>query len=137
MGVHFPFALHRGDGEILIRIPVAVNEEGSLFCVGEVNEGALLNVAEAVEPGSTETVTALVAGYRNLEASSGLFFYCAGRRLHLGAAAKHELEQLANLIAPTPLIGALTLGEIGNSPEGGYPLFHNATLVAIPLDCSS
>ncbi|MGB8517246.1 MAG: FIST N-terminal domain-containing protein, partial [Gallionella sp.] len=61
MGVHFPFALHRISGEMLIRIPVAVDDEGALFCVGEVPEGALLNVAQAIPPGSTEAVSKLVA----------------------------------------------------------------------------
>lgn len=137
MGVHFPFALPRGDGEILIRIPVAVDEQGALYCVGEVPEGALLTVARAAAPGSGKTVAALVEGYSALHATRGLFFYCAGRRMHLGDAAGEELTQLATALAPQPLIGALTLGEIGNSPAGGYPLFHNAALVALPLEGAS
>ena len=133
MGVHFPFALLRGDGEMLIRIPVSLDDDGSLFCIGEIPEGALLNVAQAIMPGDTQSVANLIDKYRSLQASSGIFFYCAGRRLHLGEASMQELELLSVSIAPQPLIGALTLGEIGNSPEGGYPLFHNATLVALPL----
>jgi hypothetical protein len=134
MGVHFPFALVRANGELLIRIPVAVDDEGALFCVGEVPEGALLTVAHGIEVGNPDTVYKLVAQYQNLQAASGLFFFCAGRRMHLGEeGAALELAQLAASLPNQPLFGALTLGEIGNSTSGGYPLFHNATLVALPL----
>ncbi len=134
MGVHFPFALVRANGELLIRIPVAVDDEGALFCVGEVPEGALLTLAHGIEVGNPATVYKLVAQYQNLQAASGLFFFCAGRRMHLGEdGAVLELAQLAASLPDQPVLGALTLGEIGNSSSGGYPLFHNATLVALPL----
>ena len=134
MGVHFPFALVRANGELLIRIPVAVDDEGALFCVGEVPEGALLTLAHGIEVGNPATVYKLVAQYQNLQAASGLFFFCAGRRMHLGEdGAVLELAQLAASLPDQPVLGALTLGEIGNSTSGGYPLFHNATLVALPL----
>ncbi len=134
MGVHFPFALVRANGELLIRIPVAVDDEGALFCVGEVPEGALLTVAHGVEVGNPDTVIKLMAHYQKLQADTGLFFFCAGRRMHLGTEGTAlELAQLATALKDQPLLGALTLGEIGNSASGGYPLFHNATLVALPL----
>lgn len=134
MGVHFPFALVRANGELLIRIPVAVDDEGALFCVGEVPEGALLTVAHGVEAGNPDTVTQLVAQYQKLQADTGLFFFCAGRRMHLGTkGTEFELTQLATALSGQPLLGALSLGEIGNSTSGGYPLFHNASLVALPL----
>ena len=134
MGVHFPFALMRADGQVLIRIPVAVDDEGALYCVGEVPDGALLSVAQAVAPGSRETVDVLVRKFSSHQAETGLFFYCAGRRMHLGEeAGNEELGQLARQLGSLPVMGALSLGEIGNSAAGGYPLFHNAALVAMPL----
>ena len=134
MGVHFPFALMRANGELLIRIPVAVDEEGALFCVGEVPEGALLTIAHGVEAGNLDTVSKLMAHYQQLQAESGLFFFCAGRRMHLGnEGATLELSLLVAALVDQPVLGALTLGEIGNSTAGGYPLFHNAALVALPL----
>ncbi len=137
MGVHFPFALMRANGECLIRIPVAVDEDGALFCVGEVPEGALLTVARGIEAGNGDAVIKLARQYQDLQARAGLFFYCAGRRMHLSSAASEELSQLASVLPDEPLLGALTLGEIGNSAFGGYPLFHNATLVALPLELAS
>lgn len=138
-GVHFPFALVRASGESLIRIPVAVDDEGALLCVGEVPEGALLTVARAIAPGHMDTVNHLCAAYTGLQAQGGLFHYCAGRRMHLGGeAAQQEVQHAAQQWPTSPLVGALTLGEIGQAAEGGgYPLFHNAALVALPLDTAA
>lgn len=133
MGVHFPFALIRAGGQVLIRIPVAVDDEGALFCVGEVPSGALLSVAKAVEPGSAETVQTLLEKVRSSTTAGRLFFYCAGRRMHLGDAASAELARFAEGLPDQSVVGALSLGEIGNAPAGGYPLFHNAALVAMPF----
>jgi hypothetical protein len=133
MGVHFPFALVRADGEVLIRIPVAVDDEGALFCVGEVPDGALLSVARAVLPGSTHTVKKLLEKYRARRAQHSLLFYCAGRRMHFPESARQELSLFTQGMGSQPVIGGLSLGEIANSPSGGYPLFHNATLMIMPL----
>lgn len=134
MGVHFPFALLRGEGDMLIRIPVAVDDEGALYCVGEIPEGALLSVARAIPPGSDETVRVLLREIQARQSVQWMFFYCAGRRMHLGEAAADELKQLAEQMSPTGVHGVLSLGEIGDSATGGYPLFHNASIVALPLE---
>jgi hypothetical protein len=35
-------------------------------------------------------------------------------------------------LAPAPLFGALSLGEVTNDHGEGHPRFHNATLVEMP-----
>lgn len=131
--IHFPFGIVRANDEIIVRIPVALEEDGSLFCVGEVPPNAMLTLLQAPEVDSRSTVNKLAAG---LEALNGpmagrelLTFYCAGRRLHIGDAAKDELKELESLSGADVMAGALSLGEIGSSTQWGYPLFHNATLV--------
>ena len=133
--VHFPFGIIRANHEILVRIPVALEEDGSLFCVGEVPANAVLTLLEAPKVDSPQTLQALVQGLTringNLGGSELLLFYCAGRRLHLGLdAATGELHQFTQLTQAAPIAGALSLGEIGSSLQWGYPLFHNATLVS-------
>ncbi|CDI00871.1 putative FIST C domain protein [Candidatus Competibacter denitrificans Run_A_D11] len=130
--VHFPFALNRAHGESIVRIPVLVEEDGAVYCSGEVPENALLSVVRAVAPGSLETVHALGAWMRPHTARGVLTFYCAGRLMHLGVeAGLTELAALTNELAPMPLFGALSLGEIG-SGQRHYPAFHNAMIVALP-----
>jgi hypothetical protein len=131
--VHFPLALHLAEGEPLVRIAVAVDEDGSLLCIGEVPESALLHVVEAAAPDSPETALAVAAAVGAHDPAAVLAFYCAGRLLHHGeAAAQRELAALGDALAPAPIFGALSLGEIANYQGVGYPRFHNATLVAMP-----
>jgi len=133
--VHFPFGIIRANHEVLVRIPVALEEDGSLFCVGEVPANAVLTLLEAPKIDSPYTLQTLVQGLTSLSGelagSDLLLFYCAGRRLHLGLdAATGELHQFSQVTQAAQITGALSLGEIGSSLQGGYPLFHNATLVA-------
>lgn len=134
MGVHFPFALVRAHGDVLIRVPVDVDPDGALLCTGEVPEGALLSIAKAIEPGDMSAVDTLVDQRRRLGGSNEMFFYCAGRRMHLGPnGAELELKGLQERLGGTPVLGALTLGEVGCRTSRGYPLFHNASIVCLPM----
>ena len=133
--VHFPFGIVRADGEVLVRIPVAFDDAGALVCLGEVPPNALLTLLDAPAVDSAHTLDTLVQGLAAHEPARDcderLLFYCAGRRQHLGdAAATRELAALGARMAHARIAGALSLGEIGSSTRGGYPLFHNATLVA-------
>lgn len=137
--VHFPFGIIRANHEVLVRIPVALEEDGSLFCVGEVPANAVLTLLEAPKIDSPHTLQTLVQGLTELNGelagSEMLLFYCAGRRLHLGLeAASNELHQFTLRTRAAQVAGALSLGEIGSSLQWGYPLFHNATLVATRWD---
>ncbi|MET0068369.1 MAG: FIST C-terminal domain-containing protein [Candidatus Thiodiazotropha sp.] len=129
--VHFPFGILRADEEVLVRIPVALESDGSLFCVGEVPEHVVLTLLEAPQGDALQT-DRLLASRLGGQQPSVLTFYCAGRRMHLGESqAAEELQHLQTHLNATQLYGALSLGEIGSSQRGGYPLFHNATLVCM------
>lgn len=132
--VHFPFGIVRADGEVLVRIPVAFDPDGALVCLGEVPADALLTLLDAPAVDSAHTLDTLVRGLAaqsDAHCEELLLFYCAGRRGHLGAdAATRELASLDARIEPVRVAGALSLGEIGSTTGAGYPLFHNATLVA-------
>jgi len=130
MGVHFPFGMLRANGETVVRIPVSLEADGSLFCVGEVPENAVLTLMEAVEPDSAHTIEALTQQLGPMaEHEILLHFYCAGRRLHLGEKAAREVAALQRRVSPALLVGALSLGEIAPARAGDYPLFHNASLL--------
>jgi hypothetical protein len=134
--VHFPFGILRASGEIVVRIPVALADDGSLFCVGEVPENSVLVLLKSPEAGGNACLDRLVKDLDFSSAGSSgnrlLAFYCAGRRMHLGDAAEAELAALCARAEVSQLAGALSLGEIGSTQRGGYPVFHNATLVCRP-----
>lgn len=133
--VHFPFGILRANHNALVRIPVELDQDNALFCVGEIPPHAMLTLLEAPQVDSGFTLHALQQGLAELlgEQATGdyLLFYCAGRRMHLGhQAASAELSEFGRMTGAAAVAGALTLGEIGGSTLWGYPLFHNATLVA-------
>jgi hypothetical protein len=134
-GVHFPFGIVRANHHVLVRIPVMLAADGSLFCVGEVPANSVLTLLKAPTVRTVETLHNLTEGLKVLNGdvtdTELLLFYCAGRRLHLGIPmATTELEAFAELTHALQIAGALSLGEIGGSTVHGYPLFHNAILVA-------
>lgn len=134
--VHFPFGILRANHHVLVRIPVMLAEDGGLFCVGEVPPNAVLTLLERPSVDSNETLHVLVDGLTvlngNPAGSELLLFYCAGRRLHLGVeTATLELQEFVKRTQAARVCGAVSLGEIGGSTLHGYPLFHNATLVAL------
>lgn len=133
--VHFPFGIVRANHHVVVRIPVMLAEDGSLFCVGEVPANSLLTLLEAPKVDSTETMRVLTEGLSSLNGGSRnaelLLLYCAGRRMHMGLeAATGELHEFAQRTGAQRTAGVLSLGEIGGSTVHGYPLFHNAALVA-------
>lgn len=138
--VHFPFGIPRANEDLVVRIPVALNEDGSLFCVGEVPENAMLVLLRAPEAGEGDCINHLAAGLQSNNGSmrgrSILTFYCAGRRMHLGEKSRQELTDLLKETGAAHIAGALSLGEIGSTGEWDYPMFHNATLVCTPWGTS-
>lgn len=134
--VHFPFGILRANGDVVVRIPVALAEDGSLYCVGEIPENSVLVLLKAPEAGGNGCIGRLIDKLQNENGGQRgqelLTFYCAGRRMHLGAAAESELAALHAGAGTDLTAGALTLGEIGSTVRWGYPMFHNATLVCMP-----
>jgi hypothetical protein len=132
-GVHFPLGIMLANQQVLIRIPVALEDDGSVFCVGEVPENAMLIMLQAPASPGTGCVEQLLSTLRqrhgNIAGQPLLAFYCAGRSMHFGDDALQEIRQLHTSSQASPLLGALTLGEIGSLQEWGYPLFHNASII--------
>lgn len=131
--VHFPFGIVRANHHVVVRIPVMLGDDGSLFCVGEIPPNAVLTLLQSPTVDSDETMRVLLDGIHAVGGDSDelMLFYCAGRRMHMGLeAATSELHVFSGCSGAMRVAGALSLGEIGSSTNQGYPLFHNATLVA-------
>lgn len=135
--VGFPFGILRANGELLVRIPVALSGDGCIECIGEIMENAMMVVLRAPTYEDSKCAEQLCEKLRTSnpgwQGGSLLVFYCAGRRIQLGDASIQEIRRLGLNSGAQTLAGALSLGEIGSTTAGGYPLFHNATLVCTPL----
>lgn len=126
--VHHPFGLI-GTLDILVRIPVAFNDDGSIFCVGEVPPNSLLRLLKAPSLAESSCVTDLVETLGVREKQPLMAFYCAGRRMHFGSDAVTEIRELYEKSGSTNIFGALSLGEISSNADLGIPQFHNAAVV--------
>jgi len=136
LAVHYPFGIVRANHHVVVRIPVILADDGSLISVGEVPANSVLTLLERPIVDSDETLKALHEGLNNLNGDNTgadlLLFYCAGRRMHIGIEkARNELERFKSITQAAQVAGALSLGEIGTSTLHGYPLFQNASLVAL------
>lgn len=128
--VHFPFGIVKGNGQVLVRIPVALSENGEIFCVGEIPENSILTLLDAPRERLLQSAKELAGTISSRPGSRGLFFYCAGRRLHLGAGdSAKELTEMSHKLGPVS--GALSLGEIG-CQRSSIPEFHNGAILYIP-----
>lgn len=137
LAVHYPFGILRANHHALVRIPVRFTSDGSLFCVGEIPPNSVLTLMAMPLVDSHETLDRIEDGLTEIGVELAhtelQLFYCAGRRLHMGTdRAAQEVKAFAERFPGHRISGAVSLGEIGSSTVGGYPLFHNATLVAMP-----
>ena len=131
--VHYPFGVVTAAG-IVVRIPVGFDEDGSIFCAGEVPPDSLLRLIRAPsldESHCIEDIVSSLLSQPHADRTELLTFYCAGRRMHFGESAMEELAQLQAETGTQKLVGALSLGEIGTFTSSGVPAFHNAALVCL------
>lgn len=133
--VHFPFGLITLV-DVLVRIPVAFNDDGSLFCIGEVPTHSKLWLLRAPSIEASDCITTVTNALRSeqqpLPPDRGLLtFYCAGRRMHFGEDANREINQLYQESGAAGLYGALSLGEIDSMDDLDFPRFHNAAVVCV------
>jgi len=134
--VHYPFGVVTAL-DVLVRIPVGFLEDQSIVCVGEIAPDSMLKLLRAPSLEDSSCVTDLTRQLPLPLSPSRptplLTFYCAGRRMHFGAQALAELQDLQAHSAYSQLVGALTLGEIDSTEACslGFPRFHNAAIVCV------
>jgi len=130
--VHFPFGVVMAM-DVLVRIPVAMGDDGALICVGEIAPNSRLRLLRAPTLEASRCVPDICEKLAALPVSTHalLTFYCAGRRMHFGEQAAHELQQLKALSGNVQMFGALSLGEIDSLEDLRFPRFHNAALVCL------
>lgn len=131
-----PFFLHNiigvdtGAGHRL-RVPLALDEEGAVFCAAEVHVGTVIRIMR------TSTSSAVSAAKHAADAAisalggrpaAALFFDCVATRLRMGDEFGSELASVLEQFSDVPLAGCNTNGQIARA-EGQFDGFHNCTAV--------
>jgi hypothetical protein len=132
-----PFFLHniigiRSDGHYRLRVPLAVNADGSIECAAGVPQGSVVHIMKTSEESAVlaahQATTAALEALGGLRPKAALVFDCVATRLRLGRAFGNELKACADLLRPAGFVGCNTYGQIARA-EGQFGGFHNCTAV--------
>lgn len=127
----YPFGMEKPDGTIVVRDPITHTAD-NMNCVGEVPSNSIVYLLRG-DP--ERLISAAAEGAARVAPGVGiaLVFDCISRVLFLEDRFVEELDAVKQAIAPRPLVGVLSLGEIANG--GDYCLeFYNKTLVLAALN---
>jgi hypothetical protein len=119
-----------------LRVPLAIQEDGSVVCAAEVPSGSIVYVmrasgASAVEA-ADEATRAALAGIGEHRPQAALFFDCVATRLRMGEQFGDEVATVRERLEGADLLGCNTHGQIARA-EGQFEGFHNCTAVVAVL----
>ena len=128
----YPLGIGRLEAEYVVRDPL-MNLGGSLVCVGEVPEGSFVSVlhgdADSLLKGAVRAKEIARESFPPDATPRALFLAdCVSRALFLEDDFTRELAALAG---PSPVFGALTIGEIANNGREYLEFFNKTAAVAI------
>ncbi|MBV9949732.1 MAG: FIST C-terminal domain-containing protein [Myxococcales bacterium] len=136
-----PFFLHniigiRGDAGFRLRVPLGVQEDGTLLLAADVPRDSIVHVmktsGESAVAAAKEATRAALAALNGASPKGALVFDCVATRLRLGKGFDDELKACADLLRPTSFVGCNTYGQIARA-EGQFGGFHNCTAVVCVL----
>ena len=140
-GNPLPFFLHNilgvdTGGGFRLRVPLAVDADGSVHCAAEIPEQARVFImktsSESAAIAATRATEAAVGALGNHKPGAAVFFDCVATRLRLGDGFGFELDMVARALAGAPFVGCNTYGQIARS-DSQFSGFHNCTAVVLAL----
>lgn len=115
-----------------LRVPLAVNDDGSIHCAAEVPVGSIVRIMKSSHQSAAEAAEratdAAIAGIGESRPKAALFFDCVATRLRCGDHFATEVDAVTNRIGDAALVGCNTHGQIARA-EGQFEGFHNCTAV--------
>jgi hypothetical protein len=115
-----------------LRVPLAVNEDGSVHCAAEIPSGSIVRIMKSSHDSAAEAAEratdAAIAGIGPHRPKAALFFDCVATRLRCGDHFKTEVDAVTSRIGDAALAGCNTHGQIARA-EGQFEGFHNCTAV--------
>jgi len=130
-----PFFLHNvlgidtGNG-FKLRVPLAVNEDGSISCASDIPSGATVRIMKTTDGSAVEAaMNAAKSALGQMGTGKpevALFFDCVATRLRMGGEFGVEMEALQKTLGDIKYAGCNTYGQIARS-EGQFSGFHNCT----------
>ena len=132
----YPFGIQKHGAEFVVRDPIATGPNGSLICVGEVPENAVLAVLRGEPEALIEAAAAAATEACTLPCPARLILVadCVSRAAFLGDRFDEELAAMhtaaSALSGELWQVGVLTLGEISSQGHAYLELFNKTAVVA-------
>ncbi len=119
-----------------LRVPLSINEDGSILCASEIPLGATLSFMRATPESSARAAEHAIAKAMDQMGGSppgaALFFDCVATRLRMGTGFGLELESIKKALNGVSFAGYNTYGQIARS-DSQFSGFHNCTAVVCLL----
>lgn len=131
--VAYEFGINNIGGEMIVRTPLVIQEDGGLVLAGRLRQGQNVRIVHADETalcqGAQNSIKQAKSQLGGIPCGGALVFSCAGRLATLGDSYHKELEAVAQSF-DGDFTGFATYGEFARSTgrNGG---FHNATVVSV------
>jgi len=131
---YHPFGIGRLGGEQIIRDPYQVEPDGSLVCIGEIQEGAFISIMQAeenhlIEAAAESLRLSLQALPADVAVDLCFFVDCISRVIVLGTNFQQELEVVNT--TGRPLVGICSMGEIANSGTAYLELYNKTSVMTV------
>ena len=128
----YPFGIVKFNNEIVVRDPIALDENNNIILVGDVSANSTVNILKGDKNTLLNASSEISQNVKNSineeEIKNYLLFDCISRSIYLEDDFKKELKNINLHRNNKPLFGALTLGEIANNGNE-YINFYNKTCV--------
>ncbi len=129
----FPFGISRLGSEIIVRDPFSVDDDGFLHVATEIPQESFVDILsgdlDSLVNAAQKSSTRAMDTYHGGPEKTVLLIDCISRALFFGDDFVREIEAVRQ--QNTPLIGALTLGEIANSGTDYMELYNKTCVVGI------
>ncbi len=123
-------------GQHRLRVPLIVNQDGSVSCAARIPNGALVFIMRSTEDDTVEAARlatqAAMADLGPGAAAGAMLFDCVATRLRLSEAARGRVDAVQNLLPGVQLAGCHTHGQVVRG-LGQFAAFQNCTAVVCLL----
>jgi hypothetical protein len=128
-----PFGIvQKGEGEVIVRDPITLNEDFEIVCVADIPEGSSVYVLK----GNIDTLlrsSIEIADYCAANAPdkyTPLLFDCISRAMFMEERFEEELWNIQSRLN-TKVYGALSIGEIASGNDGELIIHNKSTILGL------
>lgn len=134
---NFPLGISKMDSDMIVRDPIAVKENSSIICVGEIPSNSFVHIlggdAKSLVSGTADAKKVAEESFAELndrkisDDKLVLFIDCVSRALFLEDKIHCEIKSINEPGA----IGALTIGEIANTGQSYLEIYNKISVIGL------